>query len=271
MIEDASPTAGVVRLSHYCGQCGYPIDDDDCPECGGAPVPRLVLIEKRRTLERLLRLLAFAWGTKLVAMVLLMLPLIFTGLGPGMGGAARGYIGFLQVLLFGADVCAGLAAITIGKGPWALSPTTRTLLRIAAVGFFVDASRRLLTALLLMVPAPPAILLYEWSEWPTWFLGIFAILVLLRTLGTCSWHDPGGRERPFLRHVWILYSLTIALPMAVTAAYFLLPIDGLMVLAPLLQLGQTLRILILLMVVGFMIPWKRMLVRCAASSSEIHA
>ena len=271
MIEDANPAAGVVRLSHYCGGCGYPINDGICPECGGRPVLRKTLIERRRTLGRLLRLLAFGWGTKLVAIVLMTLPLVIPGLAPGMGGPVRGFVGFVQVLFFVAAVFVGLAAIAIAKGPWTLSSTMRTLLRIAAVGFFVDASRRMLTVLLFMVPAPPVILLYEWSEWPAWFLGIFAIVVLLRAIGICSWHDPSGRERPFLRHAWILYSITLALPMAVTAAYFFLPIDGLEGFMALLQLGLFVRVVILITVVGFTIPWERMLERCAKINREAPA
>lgn len=271
MIEDANPAAGMVRLSHYCGECGYPIDDGICPECGGRPVPRKTLIERRRTLGRLLRLIAFGWGTKLVAFVLMTLPLVIPGLAPGMGGPVRGFVGFVQVLFFVAAVSVGLAAIAIAKGPWALSSTMKTLLRIAAVGFFVDAFRRILTVLMLMVPAPPAILLYEWSEWPASILGMFAILVLLRTIGICSWHDPGGRERPFLRHAWIVYAVCLTPPVAVTAAYFFLPIDGQGGLMALLQLGLFVRIVILITVVGFMIPWKRMLTRCAEINLEAHA
>lgn len=271
-MNDPSNTPVTMRRSRFCGDCGYPVADGTCPECGKASVPRITIIEKSRTLGRVLRLLAFSWGGEAVAFVLSVLP-SYLSLGFVPGGAVRGYLGFVEVVFLAAGVCGGLSCIALRKGPWALSSSARMLLRIAAFGFFLVASRRLLAVLLLMElhldVLRTAWYFTQWSEWPAWILSGVAVVTLLRVVGVCSENDPGGRERPFLRHAWIPSALVVSLPMAMTISYFLLPIDGGGEVMGLLQLGRVVQILLLMTVVGGMIRWKRMLDRVAEHPGPI--
>jgi hypothetical protein len=61
---------------------------------------------------------------------------------------------------------------------------------------------------------------------PAWILFVVAVVTLLRAVEVCSGNDRGGRERPFRPHAWIPFALVVSLPMAITVAYLLLPIDG---------------------------------------------
>jgi hypothetical protein len=156
-----------MRRSRSGGDCGYPVADGTCPECGDAAVSRITIIEKSRTLGRVLRLLAFSWGGEAVAFVLSTLPSCLS-LGFVPGGTVRGQLGFVEVALLPAGIGGGLACIALRKGLRALSSTARMLLRIAASGFFLVAFRRLLAVLLLMVlhfdVLLPAWYFLQWPE-----------------------------------------------------------------------------------------------------------
>lgn len=263
---------GVVKLSRYCGDCGYPIADGRCPECGGGAVPRLQLIDRRRTLDRIFLLLALSWGADAVMLVLMSLPLVLLPMVPGASGGTRLFVGFVQVLFAATAICAALAASSLAKGPWALSPGNRTLLRIASAGFLASAGRRLLMGLMLFVPAGPLVLLVEWIEWPVWIAGAFAAVVLLHALGTCSRMDPGARNRAFLGMAWIAFSVITVVYLFLALAGWSSPnpaaVKAFQVVGVILFVVQ---ILFLAVVVGFLIPWKRMLARCAANDNGMPA
>ena len=272
MTELSATPAEVVKMSRYCGDCGYPIADGSCPECGGGPMPRLHLIERRRTLGRIFRLLALSWGAEAVMLVLMFLPMLLMSLVPALGGAARFYVGFMQILYAATAICTAMAAMSVAKGPWILSTRTRTLVRIVTAGFLVGAGRRLLMGIMLFVPAGPLVLLVEWIEWPVWIFGAFAAVVLLRALGICSRMDPEGRDRSFLGMAWISFSIIMGIYLFFAVAGWLSPnqtVDtAFQAIAVILVVVQT---LFLAVVVGFMIPWKRMLTRCAANDNGMRS
>ena len=263
---------GVVKLSRYCGDCGHPIADGRCPECGGGAVPRLQLIDRRRTLGRIFLLLALSWGADAVMLVLMSLPLVLLPMVAGAGGGTRLFVGFVQILFSMTAICAALAATALASGPWALSPRIRSLLGIATAGFFVAAGRRLGMGLMLFVPAGSLVLLVEWIEWPVWIVSAFATIILLHALGICSRMDPGARNRAFLGLAWIAFS-------GITVVYLFLVLAGWSTPNPAaVQAFQivgvilfVVKILFLAVVVGFLIPWKRMLARCAANDNGMPA
>ena len=272
MTELSATPAEIVKLSRYCGDCGYPITDENCPECGGGAVPRLHLIERRRTLGRIFSLLALSWGAEAVMLLLMFLPILLINLVPALGGAARLYVGFMQILYSATAICTALAAISVAKGLWILSTRARTLVRIATAGFLVSAGRRLLMVIVLFVPAGPLVLLVEWIEWPVWIFGAFAAVVLLRALGICSRMDPGGRDRSFLGMAWVSFSIIMGVYLFFAMTRWLSPnqaVDSAFQAIALILLGvQT---LFLAAVVGSMIPWKRMLTRCAANDNDMRS
>ena len=272
MMDLSTTSDAVVKISPYCGDCGYPISSQSCPECGGVPMPRLLLIERRRKLGRIFGLLAFSWGAEVVMLGLLFVPMIVTSLTPALAGYTRFSIGAMQILYSATSVCTALAALTLAKGPWPLSQRMRTGLRIAAAGFMVNAFRRLLAVFMLMVPVDPFFMVYQWTEWPTWILTALALVMLFRGLGICSQFDPGRQERPFLKNAWIIIAAITSFTIFNWATRWLSSNQSVeqasQAIGLILVVIQT---MIMAACVGFMVPWKRILTKCGDLQDGIEA
>ena len=262
---------------------GIPSDHFDRTHGGSPVVERIVsdsgessssgsqLSEKRKRLGRIILLLAFAWifiAWIVYGHSVMGLGLVFLSKGSSL--VMTPYIILTQVLLVSARACEAIASMTLAYGPWTMTLRGKRLLRIAAAGFVLKAGSELIALHLMIVPFGPLANLRSWLAWPIWIIYAFALTTMIHAIGTCSRQDPGGRHRGVLEHAWIGITFLAAMNLIVYLTYGMIEID--IVISTLDIINFLWRIAFhgsLVLLVFFMIPWKRKLTRCAKASDSV--
>ena len=172
------------------------------------------------------------------------------------------YIILTQVLLVSTRACEAIASMTLANGPWPLTLRGKRLLRIAAAGFVLKAGSDLITLGLMIVPFEPLANLRSWLIWPSWIIYAFALTTMIHAIGTCSRQDPGGRHRGLLKHAWIGIILLTVMNLFVYLTYRMIEIDIVRSTLDIINVPRTIAFHgSLVLLVFFMIPWKRCLSR----------
>ena len=102
------------------------------------------------------------------------------------------------------------------------------------------------------------------------------VVILLRSLGTCSHQDPGGEARWFLRKAWIgglvltvLYVITMLVWFYFGMRTYGHPLDSApLLIASLRIIGITIQLIYfayILIYVGLMFSWQRTMIQCAGA------
>ena len=244
-------------------QGGVPAVERIVSDSGESSSSASQLSEKRKRLGWIILLLAFAWifvAWNVYGYPVMGLGLVFLSKGSSL--VLTPYIILTQVLLVSARACEAIASITLVNGPWTLTLRGKRLLRIAAAGFVLKAGSDLITLGLMIAPFGPLANLRSWLAWPIWIIYAFALTTVIHAIGTCSRQDPEGRHRGVLKHAWIGIILLTAMNLIVYLTYQMIEID---IVSSTLDIINVLwRIAFdgsMVLLVFFMIPWKRCLSR----------
>lgn len=291
---DTSSLAGHRKL---CRKCAYLVDGDICPECGDNPCSRTELLKRAGSIGRISRLL-------MVALVLEITTILFVSLSGGqiwgLISMGPGIIGMVLMLvlvvaiIFSPGILAASAAIRVAGNQWNLSRRNKMLIRATALVFLVLPVKHLfLPAMYLGDYLGLSFVPYDtFSKAAGWFSMVYsfalmgAVAILLRAIGICSRHDPGGDERRFLRYAWIgALGLAIIHEVTVLAGIqggIYMELTGLQFHAGLnfhdgvgkvdsWMIGMIITVIFmiyLLACVRCLYPWRKMLVRCAKEAES---
>ena len=273
----AESTVGPERV---CRKCGHLVSGDICQECADNPFDRTELHKRAGSIRRIIRLImvammVFGAETLIVFFPYQLVQQLFTN--------ATGIVGYV-ILIVGMVVisivpgaCTGSAAIRVAGNQWRLSRRNRILLWASALIFILLPTLDLIRLLAFFANTyhpPPGILemtavFYSFAFWS-------GVVILMRSLGTCSHQDPGGEARWFLRKAWIgglvltvLYVITM-----LVWFYFGMRMDGNplgnlpRLMASLRLIGITIQLIYfvyILIYVGLMFSWQRTMIQCAGS------
>ena len=275
MNKPITPPAAETRM--FCGSCSYPMDDDICPECGGRPAESDHFSKASRSVGWICALLTFAWCIDLAIGVSLNLLL------PKM--VSPGSMTMLMTLsniphALGTMLMAIVCWILL-KGGWRLSARWKGLLCSLLLVFPLIAALSLLSLMfdVFRYSADLGLWHIDPSLWmvPISNLEAIGLVGLVAGIGACSRRNPGASNRWFLSRAWIVLGVITALQISLGIMFrwvamsnnpnLNLPlIEGLSSMLGVIMIGAFAFKIIFL---GFLIPWKRTLTRCAEAHGPI--
>ena len=275
MNKPGHPPAAKPRL--FCGSCSYPMDGDICPECGGRASESAHFSKASRSVGWICALLTFAWCIDLATVVSLNL------LQPNM--VSPSHMAMLM-MLSRLPHALGIMLMTIVcwillKGGWRLSAWGKGLLYSLLLVFPLIAALGLLILMFEVFRSSTDLGLWhiDLSLWMVLISSLEAIgmVCLVAAIGACSRGNPGGTNRWFLSRCWIALGTIVALQIMLDILFrwiamsngpvsTLQVIQGLSNMIVLIAIGS---FVFKITFVGFLIPWKRTLTRCAEAHGPI--
>lgn len=250
-----------------CGSCGHRMDGGICPECGGRPAEPNRSARKANVVVFLAILLAIDWGIDIaISLASWILPSML---------AVETYMWMMAMsglaTLAGSLLCA-IAVLFVLLGPWTLGPVARIMLCLA-LGLTTLSMAVEARIVVLQIIDPMA-----GSAWMMLVPGINwgGVILLLASIGSCSHQDPGGAERWFLHRGWIamagLFGISFTLSIMIQILLRNDPNPNVSLIG---AISTTLGLIALaifafkLAFLGLLIPWRRMLARCAEHQGPI--
>ena len=275
MNKPITPPAAETRM--FCGSCSYPMDGEICPECGGRPAESGHFSKASRSVGSICALLTCAWCIDLAIAVSLNLLL------PNM--VSPGSMAMLMMLsniphVLGSMLMAIVCWILL-KGGWRLSARWKGLLCSLFLVFPLIAALSLLSLMfdVFRLSADLGLWHIDPSLWmvPISSLKAIGMVCLVAAIGACSRGNPGGTNRWFLSRCWIALGAIVALQIMLGILFRWIamsngPISNLQLIQALSNMIALIAIgsfLFKITFVGFLIPWKRTLNRCAEAQGPI--
>ena len=253
------------------------MEGEICPECGGRTSESDYFSKASRSVGWICALLTFAWCIDLAIAVSLNL-LLPSMVSPGSMAMVMMLSNIPHAL--GTMLMAIVCWILL-KGGWRLSARWKGLLYCLFLVFPLIAALGLLILMFDVFRNSADLGLWhiDLSLWmvPISSLEAIGMVCLVAAIGACSRGNPGGTNRWFLSRCWIALGAIVALQIMLGILFRWIAMSN----GPIsnLQLVQGLSNMIGLIAigsfvfkitfVGFLIPWKRTLTRCAEAHGPI--
>lgn len=197
-----------------CFECGYPAPRARCPECGGALVPRSNLVDSRRNVHRLAILFA---GVLIIDVLQILIVFVLPSVAPTMPTRMlQVFMNANQIASSGRLILLILAIGVILRSTWILSPGWRRWLGLLILPFVVWLGLDLLTIAIGLLPAGPIAAAVDVVRLLVWPATLVSVVGLYRAVGVCTFQDPGGPLRLWLRFGWICAAIILGVTGVVT-------------------------------------------------------